>query len=137
MARGASWACAAMVGLFSVTTAGCAVAEAEPVDVDLRGEQGVLVFEVSMPRVVEGENELELRLLDAATRAAVADAVVEVDAIHVEMGHGLDVPPSIDRAADGTYLVHDLTLPMPGRWTIELRAEGELADSSSFDVVVR
>jgi hypothetical protein len=101
------------------------------------GEAGELVFELSMERVVEGPNELELWVRDASTHDLV-DVELSVDALHVEMGHGSDVPPEILSMRDGGYLVSGLSFAMPGRWTILVDARGTtLSDHLEFDVVVR
>ena len=109
----------------------------EVVEAEQLGDAGELVFELAMERVVEGPNDLELWVRDAATREPV-EVELTIDALHVEMGHGLDVKPEILRSSDGAYLVTGLTLAMPGRWTILVDARGAtVSDHLGFDVVVR
>jgi hypothetical protein len=129
-------------GLFALVVAAtsamaCQAPLDEALEAEQLGEAGELVFELAMERVVEGPNELELWVREADTHDLV-EVELSIDAVHVEMGHGLDVQPEILRTRDGGYFVTGLTFAMPGRWTILVDARGAvLSDRLEFDVVVR
>ncbi len=129
-----AWLALALVATAAVA---CQAAPDEAVEVERLGEAGELMFELSMDRVVEGPNELELWVREASTHDLV-DVELSVDALHVEMGHGSEVQPEISRTRDGGYLVSGLSLAMPGRWTVFVDAQAAtLSDRLQFDVVVR
>lgn len=121
----------------ATTLAACQAPLDEALEAEELGDAGELVFELAMERVVEGPNELELWVRDASTHDLI-EVELSIDALHVEMGHGLEVQPEILRTRDGGYLVSELTLAMPGRWTIVVDASSAtLSDHLEFDVVVR
>lgn len=129
-----AWLALALGAMGSVA---CQAPLDEALEVERLGEAGELMFELSMDRVVEGPNELELWVRDASTHDLV-DVELSVDALHVEMGHGSDVQPEISSTRDGGYHVSGLSLAMPGRWTILVDAHGATrSDRLQFDVVVR
>jgi hypothetical protein len=125
------------LALLATAAVACRAAPDEAVEVTQLGEAGELMFELSMDRVVEGPNELELWVRDPGSRELV-DVELSVDALHVEMGHGSEVQPEISRTREGGYFVSGLSLSMPGRWSVFVDAQAAtVSDRLQFDVVVR
>jgi hypothetical protein len=73
--------------------------------------------------LVQGENDLQLTLRDAASGEVVQGASIEVTALMPAMGHEAAGAPSIEEAGGGAYVVRDLALSMPGRWDVHVKVE--------------
>jgi hypothetical protein len=93
---------------------------AEPLLVTQRGAQRILTFEVESPDPREGLNELIIR---------VTEDGAPVGGLEVQLELWMDDP-------SGTYRA-EVVFAMPGTWTVQLRADGEVGDSCVIFVEVQ
>jgi len=102
---------------------------------EAKGERGLVSFVVDAEKpLLQGENDLRISLRDAATGAPLTGAELDVSALMPAMGHESPTPASIEELGGGEYAVHDLALPMPGRWEVHIVAtRGETSDEARFD----
>jgi len=86
-------------------------------------DAGTLAIEAHVepdpPRV--GTNTLHLTIHDA-DGAPVTGAAVSVEALMPAHGHGSTEKPVITEQGGGAYTAAPLTLQMPGRWEVTIRA---------------
>jgi hypothetical protein len=103
--------------------------DGSPGTVDFSGEPDAVLTTVEGSFRVEvrsspepptrGSNVLQLRVVDAASGAAVDGLDVVVVPWMPVMGHGASVKPTVTHGdAPGTYVVEGLQLFMPGTWEI-------------------
>jgi len=84
----------------------------------------------------QGMNEITLAVTDGEGRA-VADARVAVTPVMPDHGHASARAPVVTPVGDGTYVVRELWLPMPGLWqlAIEVEAAG-LREKAAFQFCI-
>jgi hypothetical protein len=107
--------------------------EEEPVSLPSERGQAIVRITLVGDTIVRGENDFSVELVPLTPEADAA--LVGANGFMAAHGHGT-IPPLISEA-DGTYLVSDLVLYMPGRWeiTFELSVHG-LEDAVRFPVDV-
>jgi hypothetical protein len=105
---------------------GCAeIPSSDPLEVTLRGSERLLTFEVSAPEISEGLNELTIRVTeDGAPVSGLELAVVASMAVHDH-----EAKPARTRAEDAGLYRAEVVFSMPGTWSVDVRAEGDVADS--------
>jgi hypothetical protein len=98
-----------------------------------RGAQRILTFEVESPDPSEGLNELTIRVTEDG--APVGGLEVQLELWMDEHDH--DAPPVLAEGdPSGTYRA-EVVFAMPGTWTVQLRADGEVGDSCVIFVEVQ
>lgn len=90
---------------------------------DVVGIEGRLHFQIDAEKpLVQGTNDLQISIFDASTHEGFAGAQVDLSATMPAMAHDTPTMASIEERDGGRYLARGLSLPMAGRWVVELKA---------------
>jgi len=122
---------AAMMG--SVFLAGCGNAEVntDPFR-DVVGREGRLHFQVDAEEpLAQGTNDLIISIFETSTHIAFVGAEVQISATMPAMAHDTPTTALIEERDGGKYLARGLSLPMAGRWLVEVQASRQ----GTFDSV--
>lgn len=101
------------------------------------GAHHVARFEIVTPdELGEGSNELQLRVTDGETGAAIDGASITGRQFMPAMGHDRELG-YVDEGGSGTYRISDVVFDMPGSWMVRVRLEkGALFDEAELPVEI-
>jgi hypothetical protein len=126
--------------LVAVLLAGCggAETEADP-SRDAIGDAGVLHFHVEADAPLsQGANDLRISIDEMSTHMPLTGASVDLSAIMPAMAHDAPQATTTEEIDGGTYIAHDLALPMAGRWYVDVKASREgTVDTVRFTYDIR
>jgi hypothetical protein len=115
---------------------GCAAPPPAAEESDKLGARGALRFSLDAPALREGENALEVAVLEATSRQGVTHALVVAEASMPSMHHAPEVGVVTD-LGEGRYAVEGLVFSMPGTWRLHIEATRDtLEDETTFDLDV-
>lgn len=115
----------AMLGVFVLAGCGNADAENDPFR-DVVGTQGNLHFQVDAEKPVsQGTNDLMITIYETSTHQAFVGAQVELAATMPAMAHDSPTAATIEEREGGMYIARGLSLPMAGRWVVDVKASRE------------
>lgn len=93
----------------------------EELDITVEGDDGVLTFEIrSEVPLTEGRNDIYVGVFHEG--APFTESSISATVRMASMTHGGSAP-SIAALGEGEFLLHDVTLDMPGAWQLEMYAE--------------
>lgn len=107
---------------FFLTGCGNAEPENDPFR-DVVGTQGHLHFQVDAEKPVsQGNNDLMIGIFETSTHQAFVGAQVALSATMPAMAHDTPTTAKIEERDGGMYIARGLSLPMAGRWVVEVNA---------------
>lgn len=127
----------AMIGAVLVAGCGSADAEADPFR-DVVGQEGRLHFQVDAEKpLAQGTNDLLITIFETSTHEAFVGAQVRLSAIMPAMAHDTPTTTTIEERDGAKYIARGLSLPMAGRWIVEVNASRQETSDSvkiTYDV---
>jgi hypothetical protein len=111
---------------------------ADPFVTALTGSGDLRVEARGSPQpLARGTNDLLLTVADASTGEPRSDLAIAVEPWMPSMNHGSSIIPTVTSRGDGTYLVTQVDLFMPGHWELRLSLSGSMPDHALIAVDVR
>ena len=80
------------------------------------------------------ETYLELTVAEASSGQARSDLAIAVEPWMPSMNHGSSISPTVAPRGDGTYLVTQVDLFMPGHWELRMSLSGSTPDDAVIAV---
>lgn len=110
-----------------VVFAGCGGADVDDDPFrDVVGTQGHLHFQVDAEKPLsQGTNDLMITIYETSTHQAFVGAQVELLAMMPAMAHDSPTVATIEEREGGMYIARGLSLPMAGRWVVDVKASRE------------
>jgi hypothetical protein len=103
----------------------------------LSGSGGLRVDARGSPQpLARGTNDLQLTVAEVSSGEPRSDLAIVVEPWMPAMNHGSSVAPTVVSRGDGTYLVTEVDLFMPGRWELRLSLSGSTQDHAVIAVDV-
>ena len=131
-----TWLFAMVMGFVGLALAGCGGSTDEEVDPfrDAIGEAGLLHFQADAEKPLsEGTNDLLISIREASTHTPILGAMVELSATMPAMAHDTPHAAMIEEREGGMYVARGLSLPMAGRWLVEIAAStSDTSDTVKF-----
>jgi hypothetical protein len=84
--------------------------------------------------LARGTNDVQLTVVDASSGALRSDLAIAVEPWMPAMNHGSSVAPTVVPRGDGTYLVTEVDLFMPGHWELRMSLSGSTPDHAVIAV---
>lgn len=117
----------------------CSGAEPDAMETrrEATGEKNLLHFVVDADAPIsQGTNDLHVSIEEIATKTPFTGATVTITARMPAMGHSA-ASATIEEAGAGEYVAHGLSLPMAGRWEVQVvatRAGTSDAATITYDI---
>jgi hypothetical protein len=106
---------------------------------DVVGNKGLLHFQVDAEKpLAQGPNDLMISIFETSTHSGFVGAQVELSATMPAMAHATPTTVTVEEREGGKYIARSLSLPMAGRWVVELQASRqEIIDTAQLTYDLR